>query len=324
VLVSTSALYAHFFAALVICAQAASLLWLPKQQIRWSRIIPAWAVIALGAVPISFYVLKRDVGQLYWVQPTTLSEVYKLAVFFAGGSKAVAAVLSVLSVAAIVVAIAANTKMLQTRTEASWRFMIALLWAVVPVGSTILASLHRPLFVHRYLLVVLPAYLMLIGMGLARLQKRTYLAAALILFISLSSVSIAQGYFRPVEDWRSAVDYVLSSSQPEDSVLIYIPYGANNFHFYVARRERLGLRTKLARIDGVQSLSQAETIDSPRTWLLLYPSPHTAEEAPRLEGALKARYAGLERKRFKGIEVLLFTQLTRPPSRPPTASAPRR
>jgi hypothetical protein len=290
--------------------------------VRWSRLVPAWGAVGLGALPISFYVFNRDVGQLYWVQSTTLSEVYKLAIFFAGGSKAVAAVLSVLSLATIVAAISANGDKLHTRTEASWRFMLALLWAVVPVALTIVLSLQKPIFVHRYLLVVLPAYLILLAIGLARLQDRWVLPSALIIFIALSSVSIAQGYFRPVEDWRGAVNHVLDRSQAKDSVLIYIPYGVNNFIFYTVRRERSGFRTDVARIDGVHSVGQLEQIDSPRTWLLLYPSPHTAAEAPLFEDTLKKRYAAEERKQLKGIEVLLFTQLKQLPSRPPTTSAP--
>jgi len=81
VLVSVSALYAHFFAALVIGAQAVSVLWLPPKTVKWGRLIASWMVIAIGALPIGFYILKRDVGQLYWVQPTTIPEVYKLAIF---------------------------------------------------------------------------------------------------------------------------------------------------------------------------------------------------------------------------------------------------
>src|SRR5439155_19559704 len=122
----------------------------------WGRLVASWVAIAFGAAPISFYIFKRDVGQLYWVQSTTISEIYKLTIFFAGGSKAVAAVLSVLSLAAIGAAIAANKEMVRSRNEASWRFMVGLLWGLLPVVITVLVSLIRPVFVHRYLLVALP------------------------------------------------------------------------------------------------------------------------------------------------------------------------
>ncbi|HJX01460.1 MAG TPA: glycosyltransferase family 39 protein [Terriglobales bacterium] len=325
VLVSAAAMYAHFFAALVMTAQAVSVLWLPARMIRLGRLALAWAAFAMAALPISFYVLKRDVGQLYWVQPTTIAEVYKLTVFFAGGSKAVAAVLSVLSVIAIVVAIAKHRKQLKSKSEASWRFAVVLLWAVLPVLLTVVVSLHKPLFVHRYLLVALPGYLLLIALGLAHVRSLKRLWGCLAVFMGLSAVSIAQGYHRPVEDWRGAVDHVLSNTQPQDFILIYIPYGANDFFFYVERRERRGQRIRSVRIDSANSVAQLEAIDSPRSWLLLYPSPHVAEDAPLFEKTLTNKYSNLERKQFKGIEVLLFSQpLKRPPSRPQAESTPHR
>ena len=316
-LVSIAALYAHFFAALVILAQAVSVLWLPPKSVRWGRLVASWVTIAFGAAPISFYIFKRDVGQLYWVQSTTISEIYKLTIFFAGGSKAVAAVLSVLSLAAIGAAIAANKEMVRSRNEASWRFMVGLLWGLLPVVITVLVSLIRPVFVHRYLLVALPGYLILLALGLARLRRQAMLAVALTVFIGLSAVSIAQGYFRPVEDWRGAVDYVLSRTTPEDTVLVYIPYGMNDFIFYTARRERAGLPMTLGNLDSAHSVQQLESIASPRAWLLLYPSPHVGEDAPGFEQALQSRYTSVERKQFKGIELLLYKGLKQPPSHRP-------
>ena len=319
VLISICALYAHFFAGLVIVAHAISIFWRPAKQVPWAKLIVAWIVVGLGALPISFFVLKRDVGQLAWVHPTTFSEVYKLAIFFAGGSKAVAAVLSVLSLAAIVAAVAANRSDFRTRTETSWRFMLTLLWAVAPVALTILVSLSKPIFVHRYLLVTLPAYLTLIAIGLARLQETRALVAALIAFIALSSVSIAQGYFRPVEDWRGVVDYVLDRSQSGDALTVYVPYAMNNFNFYAAKRTATGLKLMASPT----SIQEAQSINSPRFWVIIYPSPHTAAEAGSLEDLFRARYTSEERKRFRGIELLLYIQPKLPPSRLPAASAPR-
>jgi uncharacterized membrane protein len=317
VLVSVAALYAHFFAALVICAQAASVLWLPPRQIPWLRWGGAWTAIAMCAIPIGYYVLKRDVGQLYWVQPTTVAEVYKLAIFFAGGSKGVAAVLSVLCLAAITSAVFVHRRWLTSKSEESWRFLLIFLWAVLPVLLTVLVSLHKPVFVHRYLLVALPGYLILIGLGLAGLRKQSWLFCALAFFIGLSAISIAQEYGRPVEDWRGVVEHVLSHARPDDAVLIYIPYGVNNFVFYTMRRERQQPQVHLARFESANSVVQLKAIDSPRIWLVLYPSPHVAEDAPLFERTLKERYASTERKQFKGIEVLLFSHLQAAAVSPP-------
>ena len=70
--------------------------------------------------------------------------------------KAVAAALSVLSLVAIASAVFAHRRWLTSRSEEGWRFLLIFLWAVLPVLLTVLVSLHKPVFVHRYLLVALP------------------------------------------------------------------------------------------------------------------------------------------------------------------------
>src|SRR3954469_17688361 len=177
VVVTAASLYTHFFAALMVCAQIASLLWLPQGKVPWRKLLISYFAMAAAVVPIAVYVLRNDVGQLYWVQPTTISEVYKLFIFFAGGSKAVAAVLSGVSLLACGLAIANFSKELRRRSEDSWKLALVLAWIFVPLAIAVLVSLHRPIFVHRYLLISLPGYLLLVALGLSKLRKRTLVAA---------------------------------------------------------------------------------------------------------------------------------------------------
>jgi hypothetical protein len=59
-------------------------------------------------------------------------------------------------------------------------------------------------------------------------------------------------------------------------------------------------------------------VNSPRIWLVLYPSPHVAELAPQFESALAMRYRSEQRRDFKGVSVILFSGL-KPPSSLPQA-----
>jgi mannosyltransferase len=322
VVISACALYTHFFAALVFCAQVASLRWLPAKQVPWRRLAMAYLALAATAVPIAIYIVKNDVGQLYWVQPTTASEIYKLFIFFAGASKAVAAVLSVISLAMCVLALVRWSAKLRSRSSESWRIGLVLSWALVPPLIAALVSIHKPVFVHRYLLVSLPGYLMLMALGLAQLRRKTVLVA-LAIFVALSGVSIVQGYFRPIEDWRGAVAYVLDKAQQGDALLPYIPYGSNNFNFYARRIERTNQHPPFTFVDSAKGVSQVAGIAAPRTWLVLYPSPHVAELAPDFEQALASRYSKEERREFKGVTVVLFSGPKQPLSLRPAASGSR-
>src|SRR4051794_2408538 len=138
------------------------------------------------------------------------------------------------------------------------------------------------------------------GLGIAQLRRKA-LFALLAAFVALSGVSIGQGYFRPVEDWRNAVAYVLDNAHQGDALLPYIPYGSNNFNFYARRIERTKQHPPLAFVDSAKGVSQIAGIASPRTWLVLYPSPHVAELAPQFEQALTARYSSEQRREFKGV-----------------------
>jgi hypothetical protein len=323
VVVSSCALYTHFFAALIICSHLVSLAWLPSKQVPLRRLATAYFAIAASAVPIAWYVLRNDVGQLYWVQPTTASEIFKLFIFFAGGSKAMAAILAVVSLAVCAIAVVRCAPELRARTERSWRFALVLTWTAVPPLLAILVSVHKPVFVHRYLLISLPGYLLLVALGLESLKKYV-LAVVLAVFFALSGVSIVQGYFRPIEDWRGAVNDVLSNQQAGDALLIYIPYGSNNFNFYARRFERTQQHPPFVYLDGTGTPEQIGSVSAPRTWLILYPSPHVAELAQRFERALEARYEREQRMEFKGVSVILFSGLRPPRSLPQAESAPHR
>jgi len=323
VVISACALYAHFFAALFICAQLASLLWLPTKQVPWRRLAFVYLSLAAAAVPVAIYILKNDVGQLYWVQPTTVSEIYKLFIFFAGASKAGAAALSVISLLMCVLAVLHFSAKLRSRSPESWRIALVLSWAMVPPLIAALISIHKPVFVHRYLLISLPGYLILIALGIAQLRQKA-LVTLLAIFVALSGVSIGHGYLRPVEDWRNAVAYVLDNARENDALLPYVPYGSNNFNFYARRIERTKSHPPFTFVDSAKGVSQAASITSPRTWLVLYPSPHVAELAPQWEQALASRYSKQERREFKGVTIVLFSGLKQPSSLPQAESAPRR
>ena len=125
-----------------------------------------------------------------------------------------------------------------------------------------------------------------------------------------------------MEDWRGTVYYIFQNSQPGDALLVYIPYGNNDFNFYAQRFERTQKHLPLKRRDDSQPPAP-ESLTAPRAWLILYPSPHTAELAPQFEAALNARYQDHKQFAFRGLSLELFSGLKPLPSPRPAESAPR-
>ncbi|MBI4498867.1 MAG: glycosyltransferase family 39 protein [Chloroflexi bacterium] len=111
--------------------------------------------------------------------------------------------------------------------------VVVLLWLVVPVLSYYLVSFQVPAFMHRYFTMLVPAYYLALGVGLAALRGRWpllgLLSAAAILGVWGAAV------LRPVEvrpDFRGAAHFVTARAQEGDAVLFVAEYGVRAFAFY--------------------------------------------------------------------------------------------
>ncbi len=111
-------------------------------------------------------------------------------------------------------------------------------WLFLPVLLLFLITLVRPLYTARYLVFVLPAYLLLLAAGVVAIGRRTHLLAG-VLLIALLAVSgrglWLQSRSQIKADFRSATAYVLNNAGPDDLLLFQIPYGRYSFDYYVQR-----------------------------------------------------------------------------------------
>jgi mannosyltransferase len=89
------------------------------------------------------------------------------------------------------------------------------LWLGLPIIVTWLISQRRPIYDHRYLIVVLPAYLVLLAYGVVSVPNRIGKWALTIALVAIMASSSIRIYFDPVflkQDWRGAANYVQSSA----------------------------------------------------------------------------------------------------------------
>jgi len=111
-------------------------------------------------------------------------------------------------------------------------------WLVVPVVGLFLVSLSRPLYTARYLIFLMPAYLLLLAAGTAALSRRSRLVGALLLVAVLvsNSWSLWQQARTPIKaDFRAATEYLAGQLAPRDLILFQIPYGRHSFDYYYPR-----------------------------------------------------------------------------------------
>jgi mannosyltransferase len=224
-----AAFYTHYFAALVLVAQAASLFFL-RSRAPWRRFLVWGAIIFLFAIPGLSYPLRASPENLYfvWMPRATAKEIWHLAMFFGGSGGKVALALGLW--------IAGTVAIFRSRRAAEpnafWHGMLVLLWAILPAAILALVSLREPLFLQRYMVFSLPAAILLAALGAAFL-RRWRLGFLLVTALCASSLpSIVKQYAKPRDDWRGATNAMLSSAAPGDAVVFFPFYSRVMLDYY--------------------------------------------------------------------------------------------
>lgn len=134
--------------------------------------------------------------------------------------------------------------LLKHRWRASGVFLLAL--TSLPVIGIYLVSIRNSVFSDRYVIVALPAYLILAAAGVVVLWRHRWLwpvgVVALVMVTSyawatLRDVNLSTGAEK--EDWRSAYALVADQAQPDDIILLYPGYMLTTYQYYSQREPRL-------------------------------------------------------------------------------------
>jgi uncharacterized membrane protein len=114
------------------------------------------------------------------------------------------------------------------------RFILAA-WSLLPPLVVYLISLRVPVFEDRYLIYIMPAFYLLIALGLMLVgQHWRWLAGfclGLILIFNLTG--IWQQQRQPIKaDFRAAAAYLSGQPHPPATIMIQIPYLQHTFNYY--------------------------------------------------------------------------------------------
>ena len=176
-------------------------------------------------------------------------------------------------------------------------------WLALPiVVDFAFSALVQPLFVSYYLIVVLPALLLLAALGLVRLPTLATRTLVLAVLIALSAFGITKWYEQPgIEDFRGAAYYVFEHKRPGDTVVYYPTYTADGIDYY----------DQLARFAGPTPISlalgHAPPAALPRIWLVVREINTPPRSLSELEQVIMRRYQRVPlRAGFRNIAVLLY------------------
>ncbi len=259
ILMSILAVYAHFYALLLIAVHGLALYRLGGTRLGGNQDEPAlraalrraWIVIGIAVLPLLIFVAKTGAGPIKWIHRPGPADLPQLYEHLAGGSSWI---LLVLVAAACVAAIFPFGRSLlrQAQSWEIWCSQFLLIWLIFPPLLTALLSFARPVFLGRYMIFCLPAFLILAAAGLARLRQAWLLGSAwaAILFLCCQGVSFV--YAHDFDDERDAsgmaTNLILNQARPGDAILFHIAEARIPYEFF--RSSRAGVNTSSPNYTG--------------------------------------------------------------------------
>jgi 4-amino-4-deoxy-L-arabinose transferase-like glycosyltransferase len=249
VLATIAIFYVHLAAVLLIPVQVVTFLLQDRelQRVRWRTWLVALAFLALPYVPIlawQSHLLLEPTQTGFRFVPLPQMVLSLLGTYSLGVAQGPGAWLAVPSLTAL---LASAVLWLEDRSQ-STPLGILLCWFLLPAMLLFLVTLTYPLYTARYLIYVLPAYLLLISAGIVAIGRRAPALAA-VLLIALMLVN-ARGAWRqarvPVKsDFRAAASYVAGHASADDLLLFQMPYGRHTFDYYA--RQPLAARNRSSK-----------------------------------------------------------------------------
>ena len=310
------AFYSHDFAVLVLVAQVCSLLFRETSLATWKRAIFCGLLMFVAALPGLTYVFRASPENLrfVWMPQATPKELWHLAGFFGGGG--------VKAILAVILWIAGLITIARTRrhdSEAFWRGMLIVSWAVLPALITALVSLRHPIFMQRYLIFSLPATILLAAVGMSALKKMYAGVVLVIVLCAMSIPAIVKDYHKPREDWRAASNAILTSAQAGDAVVFFPFYTRIMLDYY---RDRSMQNPRAFHVfappyygagEDEHNLLQAlnsDPLQFRHVWVVLYGSGARASDLeqrdPALAAKLQSAFGPPGTRQFTDINVLEF------------------
>ena len=214
VLASAAALYAHFFAALVVVAQLVSWTLLPTPFRRWAQLRNLLIVALLGS-PLMLLIAGHSPPE--WITHPSVKDAYRIFTSFTGSG---------LNFILFLLALALSARQWwldrgrdQSRLE-GWSFVFVITWLLLPVVVTLLVSHWKPIFSPRFLIICLPAAVLLFAQGLA-LVRPSWLSCAAVAMVLVASLIALGKYDRQPdpENWRGAISYLARNAASGDALV---------------------------------------------------------------------------------------------------------
>jgi len=340
-LLMAALLYTHYYGTLVVAAQqvyAAAVLLLTR---RW-RIVPFWglacalaALLYLPWLPVALrqtgYYPGLGSPQPAWALVLDAVNVLSIGVATTRFSLR-AGLLPFLLLAGLgVAALAFRPPPPSPLPRRAGEGVLLLLWLLVPIAGIVVLSRTRPLYEPRFLMLVLPAWTILVGAGLVTVARvgasmlgrfdvlpsaaRVVVGSALALVLAglllvPTGRSLASYYFDPAyarDDYRGLAQTIALREQPGDAVVLTAPGQIEVFGYYYRGQADLFPLPAQRPIDPADTRARLETLAGghDRVWLVRW-AANEADPDDLILNWLEARGEQTGTQRFGQVELRLY------------------
>ena len=331
---SILAVYAHFYALLLLLVQWCVLRYLGRpvptmDHVQLSVALRrAWRTIGIAVLPLLIFVAKTGAGPIGWIKRPGIRDILTFFEHLSGGVRWPLAALIAL---ACVAAITPLGRKLVARNQPwdTWRVQFLAAWFLGPIVLTIILSFARPVFLPRYMLFCLPPLLILAAAGMTRIRNTSMFAVSVAAMLLLSLQGIFFVYGQDYDNERdasgAAVNFILDHSQPGDAIIFHIAATRIPYQFFLSLRPpnnsigpEILFPHNAATLD-YRDFTGKPTADlirqgaptHPRVWLMLMNNERDGASDPTtrmLDEVLPQLFPGESRTQFPKVEVRLYTK----------------
>ena len=299
--------YFHYFCVLAPAAHYVALSAVSNVRRWWRPSLFAAVLILLFSTPILWLMHTQDTGHISWVQPTSWLEVYHLGAYLSAASgKAVGGALLALNLVLIAFFFDDFAHSLKSE-ETRWQYLLVASLVITPIFLTVLVSIARPAFYHRFLIVCLPGWVLMTAKGASTIRRKVWKVGATLAVCGLSLASTVILYHRATEDWRGAVRYLIAHAKPDDLVLYFQSVGefaGDNYRDWLPGGTAARPASIPINADGAwkQRIGNA-----PQVWLVLFRAKISDPEVGKIQQALEQRDFRLSFvSMYSGVTVMEF------------------
>ncbi len=289
VAVTVLALYSHLFASFVLLAEDVLFLIVVLSRRSPRRITWRWIAsqAAVGLVYIPWLSIDRAALQTYGndlVKAVSLPTM-ALALIppFLGGLSNPRAWWQIGLASLLLLAGLLGWALRRARGLAPQGFMLLACWLLVPVLAVYFISFARPIFYERYLVIVLPAFLLSVAAGALTLGRVwTPLGLGALAALCAPALLVLPGYYGKVVyassgDVRQLLDFVQGSSQPDSAFVVNLPPSDPMYLYYAPAEPTFFIPNPASGQQDATNQQLAKILgDHREVWLTPWDYDHTA------------------------------------------------